>query len=216
MSSEVRGLLFILSAPSGAGKTTVARGVAAGTPGVVLSRSYTSRQPRGGERDGVDYHFVARDAFTRMRDEGEFLEWAEVFGELYGTRRPDTDRLLAAGRDVVLVIDVQGAAKVRERGARPIGIFLLPPSIDVLESRLRGRSQDTPEAIRRRLEIARLEIEACGDYDYVVVNDGLDACVDEVRGIVLAERARAARRRPLVTALLDEFGRYGRGGGGPA
>jgi guanylate kinase len=140
-----------------------------------------------------------------MRDAGEFLEWAEVFGQLYGTRLPDTQTILAEGRDLVLVIDVQGAAKVRDRGVPFVGIFLAPPSVEMLESRLRGRSEDSPEQIRRRLDVARREVEVSGAYDYLVVNDDLETCVAEVRGIVLAERARVARRWPLVTALLEQF-----------
>jgi len=209
MSSEPSGILIVVSAPSGAGKTTVVRRVVAQTPGMQISRSYTSRAPRGEERVDVDYHFVTRAAFERMRDAGEFLEWAEVFGQLYGTRFPDTQTILAEGRDLVLVIDVQGAAKVRERGVPFVGIFLAPPSVGMLEARLRGRSEDSPDQIRRRLDVARREVEVAGTYDYLVINDDLDTCVAEVRGIVLAERARVARRWPLVTSLLEQFRRRG-------
>lgn len=205
MWSELPGRIVIVSAPSGAGKTTVVRRLVASTPRLVVSCSYTSRPPRGGERDGADYHFVDRGRFERMRDAGEFLEWAEVFGRLYGTRRADSEAILAGGDDLVLVIDVQGAAQIRRAGVPSVGIFLVPPSFETLEARLSGRQEDSPEQIRRRLEVARRELEAARDYDYVVVNDDLETCVTDVRGLVLAERARTDRRWPLVTALLERF-----------
>jgi guanylate kinase len=205
MSSESRGLLFIVSAPSGTGKTTVVRRLVETTPDIRMSRSYTSRAPRPGERDGVDYHFVTSERFAAMRDAGEFLEWAEVFEQLYGTRAADTEQSLAAGHDLVLVIDVQGARKVRQRGVPSIGVFLLPPSLEALEDRLRRRSQDPEIQIRRRLEVARQEVAAYPDYDYLVINDGLDACVDRLRAIVLAERARLRSMGPKAEAILAEF-----------
>src|SRR5262245_8715276 len=152
-SDRARGLLVIISAPSGAGKTTLAEHVAQLTPGVKLSRSYTSRSPRAGEADGVDYNFVSRERFEAMAAAGEFLEWADVFGNLYGTRAADTERLLEAGNDVVLVIDVNGARQVRERGVETTAIFVMPPSFEVLERRLRGRSKDSEAAIQRRLQV---------------------------------------------------------------
>src|SRR3990172_7653141 len=160
-----------------------------------MSRSYTSRLARAGETDGVDYNFVTRDRFEEMAAAGEFLEWADVFGNLYGTGAADTNRHLEAGHDVVLVIDVQGARKVRRRGVETTAIFVMPPSFAVLEQRLRGRSKDSEAAIQRRLEVARREVSAFAEYDYVVVNDALAAAVDALRGIVTAERARLARMR---------------------
>ena len=142
-----------MSAPSGTGKTTVAEKLAEVLPGVVLSRSYTSRAARPGERDGVDYHFISRARFEAMVADGEFLEWADVFGNLYGTCASETERLLAQGHDVVLVIDVQGASQVRDRGLALVSVFVLPPSYAILEQRLRGRSKDSDEAIRRRLVV---------------------------------------------------------------
>ena len=162
--SNRRGRLFILSAPSGAGKTTVARRVVETTGGVGISRSYTSRPARAGERDGVDYNFVSVDRFRQLRDAGAFLEWAEVFGDFYGTGASDTQARLAAGDDLVLVIDVQGARKVRQAGVPSVGIFLMPPSYAVLEERLRGRGRDPEAAILRRLVIAREEIRAFVEY----------------------------------------------------
>jgi guanylate kinase len=182
--------LFILSAPSGAGKTTVARRVVETTSGVGISRSYTSRPARAGERDGADYNFVTVDRFLELRASDAFLEWAEVFGDYYGTGVTDTERRLSAGEDLLLVIDVQGARKVRQAGVASVGIFLMPPSYGVLERRLRGRARDPEPAILRRLTTAREEIRAFAEYDYVVVNDEIDECADRVRAILLAERSR--------------------------
>jgi guanylate kinase len=203
MSSSRRGLLFVVSAPSGTGKTTVVERLVQVVPDLGLSRSYTSREKRAGECDGVDYNFITRARFEAMVAEHSFLEWADVFGNLYGTCAQDAERELAQGRDLVLVIDVQGARQVRKRRAGTIGVFVLPPSFEVLERRLRGRSKDSDEAIRRRLATAREEIAAVAEYDYVVVNDGLDACVDRLRAIVFAERAR----RPAMTAVVAEISR---------
>ncbi|HYT67082.1 MAG TPA: guanylate kinase [Vicinamibacterales bacterium] len=206
MSSNRRGLLFVVSAPSGTGKTTVVERLVQIVPDLGLSRSYTSRIMRAGESDGVDYNFITRARFEAMVAEDAFLEWADVFGNLYGTCAADAERELAAGRDVVLVIDVQGARQVRKRSAdRTIGIFVLPPSFDVLEKRLRGRSNDPEDAIRRRLATAREEIGAVGEYDYVVVNDELVGCVDRLRAIVLAERARPRVMAPVVDRIVGSF-----------
>src|SRR5437588_337519 len=173
MSSDrpAEGLLFIVSAPSGAGKTTVVERLVEQTPRLKMSRSYTSRPSREGETDGVDYNFVTRHQFERMAAAGQFLEWAEVFGNLYGTGADDTERLLVSGADVVLVIDVQGARKVRQRGVDATTVFVMPPSMAVLEQRLRGRSKDSEAAIQVRLQVARDEIASFVEYDFVVVND---------------------------------------------
>ncbi len=201
------GLLFIVSAPSGTGKTTLVDRLVERLPDLVKSRSYTSRPARPGEVDGVDYNFVTRDRFEEMVRRGEFLEYADVFGNLYGTRREDTEAWLAAGRDVVLVIDVQGARQVRRRAPGAIGIFVLPPSVAALEARLRRRSQDSAEAMARRLRTARAEVTAFDEYEYVVINDELDTCVDRLRAIVLAERARLDRARPFIESIVQSFSR---------
>lgn len=201
----VRGVLFVVSAPSGTGKTTVVEKLVERMPALVLSRSYTSRDAREGERDGVDYNFVSRARFQAMIAAGEFLEYADVFGNFYGTRAADTDAALMTGRDVVLVIDVQGARQVRERGLALVSIFVLPPSYPVLEQRLRGRSKDSPEAISRRLAVAREEVTGYCDYDYVVVNDDLEQCVEALRAIVMAERTRARRARPVAEHIIATF-----------
>jgi guanylate kinase len=208
-SNSGRGLLFVVSAPSGTGKTTVVERLVEVCPGLVRSRSYTSRRARAGERDGVDYNFIERPVFEAMVARQGFLEWADVFGNLYGTGREETDSLLAAGADVVLVIDVQGARQVRSRRADAVGIFLLPPSYGVLETRLRGRCQDEESAIRRRLATARAEVGAVEEYDYVVINDELERCVGELCAIVTAERARRARRRSGIEPIMKTFGDEG-------
>ena len=207
MSSRPRGLLFIVSAPSGAGKTTLVERLVEQAPHLKMSRSYTSRRARDGETDGVDYNFVSRERFEAMIAAGELLEWAEVFGNLYGTRAEDTERLLASGHDVVLVIDVQGARKIRSRGIETTTVFVMPPSREVLEQRLRGRSKDSEEAIQCRLRVARDEIASFVDYDYVVVNDELTAAVDRLRSIVVAERARRPRMRADADAIVSTFQR---------
>jgi guanylate kinase len=206
MSSDGRGLLFIVSAPSGAGKTTLVERLVEQTPPLKMSRSYTSRRVREGEIDGVDYNFVSRDRFEAMVAAGEFLEWAAVFGDLYGTSVADTERLLESGHDVVLVIDVQGARKVRRRGIETTAIFVMPPSFAALEQRLRGRSKDTEDAIRRRLEVARQEVAAYAEYDFVVINDELTSAVDRLRAIVVAQRARLPRLRREAESIVRTFG----------
>ena len=205
MSNEARGLLFIVSAPSGAGKTTLVERLVEQLPRLRMSRSYTSRAARQGETDGVDYNFVERERFEAMAAAGEFLEWAEVFGNLYGTGAADTDRMLAAGDDVVLVIDVQGARKVRARGLQTRAVFVMPPSFGVLEQRLRGRSKDSESAIQRRLQVARDEVAAFTEYDFVVVNDGLAAAVDRLRGIIVAERSRLQRMQREAETIVRTF-----------
>jgi guanylate kinase len=170
-----------------------------------MSRSYTSRQARVGERDSVDYNFISRDRFDTMVREGAFLEWADVFGNCYGTSAADTDGLLAAGKDVVLVIDVQGARQVRSRGIETVSVFVLPPSAEVLEQRLRGRSKDSEDQIRKRLEVACREVSDFAQYEYVVVNDELDTAVSRLEAIVLAERARVKVMRHQTEQIIDTF-----------
>jgi guanylate kinase len=200
------GLLFVVSAPSGTGKTTIVEQLVKEVPALRMSRSYTSRPIRTGECHGVDYNFVTRARFEEMVAGDEFLEFANVFGNLYGTRRADTEQLLAQGQDVVLVIDVQGARQVRRRQLLPtISVFVLPPSFDVLEQRLRGRCNDPEDAIGRRLAAARDEVAAFIEYDYVVVNDEVHACVDRLRAIVVAERARLGAARQQAERIVATF-----------
>ena len=206
MSNSGRGLLFIVSAPSGAGKTTLVERLVEQTPHLKMSRSYTSRPARAGETDGVDYNFVSRARFEAMVAAGEFLEWADVFGNLYGTAAADTERQLAAGDDVVLVIDVQGARQVRQRlGVESTTVFVMPPSFEVLEQRLRGRSKDSEEAIRRRLQVAREEVASFEEYRFIVINDELTSAVDRLRSIVIAERSRLNRMRQTARGIVQSF-----------
>ena len=203
-----RGLLIVLSAPSGTGKTTLAGRLEERVPGLVRSRSYTSRVPRRGEVDGVDYHFVAPGRFRDMIEAGAFLEWADVFGRLYGTGAAETARCRAAGLDVLLVIDVQGARQVRRSARDAVGVFVLPPSFETLERRLRGRGRETVDDadLERRLRAARREVGMVDEYDYVVVNDEVDACVDRLRHVVLAERSRVASMRDAIRPVVETFG----------
>ena len=200
-----RGLLFIVSAPSGTGKTTLVERLVHLVPSLKMSRSYTSRPSRPGERNGVDYNFISRDRFDAMARDGAFLEWADVFGHCYGTSGADTEALLAAGQDVVLVIDVQGARQVRSRGIETIGIFVLPPSAAILEQRLRGRSKDSEEQIRRRLDVACREVDEFSQYEYVVINDELDTAVERLEAIVRAERARVKVMRREAEKIIGTF-----------
>jgi len=205
-SSSRRGRLFVVSAPSGAGKTTVVERLIQLMPDLRMSRSYTSRPARPGEEDGVDYNFVSRDRFEAMVAGDQFLEWADVFGNLYGTSTVDTERALAAGTDLVLVIDVQGARQVRRQRPSVASVFVLPPSLDALETRLRGRSKDSEEQVRRRLETARQEVSAVSEYDYVLINDEVDGCVERLRAIIVAERAKPDVMGVEVASILASFG----------
>ena len=200
-----RGLLFIVSAPSGTGKTTLLERLVQDLPNLCMSRSYTSRLARAGEQDGVDYNFISRERFEAMTRDGAFLERADVFGNCYGTSAADTEAKLARGVDVVLVIDVQGARQVRSRGIETIGIFVLPPSAAILEQRLRGRSRDTEQEVRKRLEVARREVSEFAQYEYVVVNDELDTAVARIGAIVLAERARVKVMRGAAEKIIETF-----------
>jgi guanylate kinase len=200
-------LLFIVSAPSGAGKTTLVEHLVQILPHLRMSRSYTSRPARPGERDGVDYHFISRSQFEDMITAGAFLEWADVFGNLYGTAAADTAALMATGQDVVMVIDVQGARQVKAHGIDHTSIFVLPPSFPVLERRLRGRSKDTEEQMQRRLATARAEVPSYVEYDYVVVNDQLEPTVVRLQEIIAAERSRTHRMRVTSEEILASFQR---------
>jgi guanylate kinase len=205
MSSDGRGQLFIVSAPSGAGKTTLVERLVEQMPHLCMSRSYTSREARPGETDGVDYNFVTRARFEAMIAAGDFLEWADVFGNLYGTCASDTERHLADGCDVVLVIDVQGARQVRALRPGATTVFVMPPSYQILEQRLRGRSKDSESAVLRRLEVAREEVASFAEYDFIVINDELTTAVDRLRGIVLASRCRLSCMRTDAARIVATF-----------
>jgi guanylate kinase len=200
-----QGLLFIISAASGTGKTTLVERLVQILPNLRMSRSYTSRAARVGERDGVDYNFVSRAVFEEMIARGEFLESADVFGNWYGTSRPDTERLQKSGQDVVLTIDVQGAQQVKSCGIDHTAIFVLPPSFEILERRLRGRSADSEADMQRRLATARAEVGRYVDYDYVVINDHLEATVVRMQEIIAAERSRTHRMKAIAESIIRSF-----------
>ncbi|MEI6666911.1 MAG: guanylate kinase [Acidobacteriota bacterium] len=204
-SPRRRGQLFVVSAPSGTGKTTVVEALVASTPQLRMSRSYTSRQARVGEEDGVDYSFVSRDRFDAMIAGNQFLEWADIYGNRYGTSEVDTERIQSEGDDLVLVIDVQGARTIRRRGVPVVSIFVMPPSRALLESRLRGRSTDTEAQIQRRLAVAQDEVVAFREYDFIVVNDAVEACVERLRSIVLASRLARSVAAPEAEDIAATF-----------
>lgn len=200
-----RGVLFVISAPSGTGKSTLAQRVIDATPGLAFSVSTTTRPRRSAEEDGREYHFVDDARFDAMVRDGAFLEWAHVYGHRYGTGRAATDRALGEGRDLLLDIDIQGARQIRESGAPAVSVFVLTPDYAALESRLRSRGTETEGAIARRLGQARAEAEEFVHYDYVVVNDDVERAAEDVRAIVRAERCRRERRADDVGRILETF-----------
>lgn len=195
----------MISAPSGSGKTTLVQKLIASFSDLRFSVSYTTRAPRGAERDGVDYHFVPRDEFQEKIRKAEFLEWAEVHGNLYGTSKVETERIRAGGQDILLDVDVQGADQVRKAEPEAVTMFVMPPSFQVLEERLRGRKQDSPEVIEGRLAGARREIDRYRDYHYVLVNDGIEETAELLKSIVLAERARPHLLEERLRPILESF-----------
>lgn len=199
-----RGVLFVLSSPSGAGKTTISRMMLDADSDIALSISATTRPPRPGEVDGVHYHFVDTERFKKMATDGEFLEWAHVFGHRYGTPRAPVEELLAAGKDVLFDIDWQGAQQLyQEAGPDVVRVFVLPPTMEELERRLRSRGTDSDEVIAARMERAANEISHWDGYDYVLVNDDVDGCFDEVRAILRAERLKRRRQIGLIGFARD-------------
>lgn len=202
----MRGTLFIVAAPSGAGKSSIVNACLARDPNIALSISFTSRAPRPGERHAQHYHFVGADEFQRMIDAGDFFEHALVHGDLKGTARQSVEPQLAAGRDVLLEIDWQGARQVREKVPDAVGIFILPPSREALEERMRKRGQDSEDTIARRLAAAREEMSHYREFDYVIVNEIFDTAVAEMCSIFTASRlrrdAQAQRHAGMIEGLL--------------
>ncbi|WBU57796.1 guanylate kinase [Paracoccus sediminicola] len=203
------GLLIILSSPSGAGKSTLARRLIDWDPTLSFSVSATTRSPRPGEMDGQHYHFIARDEFARMVASGDMLEHAEVFGNLYGSPRAPVEAAMQAGRDTIFDVDWQGGQQIRASalGGQVVSIFILPPSLPELERRLISRGQDAPEVIAGRMEKSRGEISHWAEYDYVLVNDDLDATFERLTAILTAERLRRDRQKGLggfVKRLMEE------------
>jgi guanylate kinase len=196
------GKLYVVAAPSGAGKTTLVRLLLDSEPGVHLSISYTTRGPRPGEADGREYHFVDVATFRAMMARGDFLEWAEVHGNFYGTSKVWIADHLAAGHDVLLEIDWQGAQQVRAVFPQAIGVFILPPSMEELTRRLTGRGTDSTEVVERRLAAAPAEMRHVGEFDYVIINDGLEQALDDLRAVVRASRLDLAGQRARHAALF--------------
>ena len=209
----MRGTLYIVAAPSGAGKSSIVNAVLARDANISLSISFTSRQPRPGERHAEHYHFIGADEFKAMVAEGDFFEHALVHGDWKGTARQSVDPQLSAGRDVLLEIDWQGARQVREQVRDAISIFILPPSRGALDERMHKRAQDSEETIARRLGAARDEMSHFGEYDYLIVNDDFDEAVDEMCAIFTASRLRrdrqVAKYSKLLTTLLTDDARKG-------
>ena len=203
-SAARRGILLVISSPSGAGKTTLARGLAE-REHLEFSVSYTTRVPRAGERDGVDYKFVSDDEFEQMIHAGEFAEWAVVHGNRYGTAIHTVNRALEDGKDYLFDIDWQGGAQIRRQWPdESVLVFILPPSMAELERRLRRRATDSPEAISRRLAMAKRELEHFAEYDYLVVNDNLETALKELSSIYVAARCARSRRAHYGQTLLAE------------
>lgn len=200
-----KGSLFVISAPSGTGKTSLVERLVESVPTVVKSRSYTARSPRQGETSGVDYSFVSRAAFEEMVNCDQFLEWANVFGNLYGTSKADIEEKMAVGLDVALVIDVKGARQVRLRSTNATTIFILPPSPNVLESRLRSRNQNSDQEIQERLSVAREEVKAFDEYDYVVINDDFDVALSRLKAIVTGCGDTSSEAGPCVDDIVATF-----------
>ncbi|MCG0276941.1 MAG: guanylate kinase [Thermanaeromonas sp.] len=189
----MRGLLLVISGPSGAGKGTICRALRAKIPQIGYSISATTRPPRPGEEDGESYFFVDREKFLKMVKEGAFLEWAEVYGELYGTPRKPVEEALARGQDIILEIDTQGAAQVKRCYPEGVFIFVIPPSYAELERRIKGRGTESPAAISDRLAWVKKEMDQLDLYDYVVVNDRVEDAVAKIEAIIIAEKCRTRR-----------------------
>lgn len=199
------GSLFIISAPSGAGKTSLVQALLNINPHINLSVSYTTREPRAGERDGKDYHFVSRATFMAMAERGEFLESAEVYGNLYGTAQTWISQEIAKGRDILLEIDWQGAAQVRGLFPDAVSIFILPPSLQALEQRLTGRGKDSAEVIAKRMAAVREDVGHVAEFDYVIINDNLNEALRELNSVVLSARLKCAKQLTRHQALINQL-----------
>ncbi len=205
MDNQKTGCLFIICAPSGAGKTSLVKEILKAGLNLNLSVSHTTRTPRAQEVNGKDYHFVSHDTFKRMLVNGEFLESAEVYGHLYGTSQTWINSAVASGRDILLEIDCQGAKQVRQIFPQAIGIFILPPSMNTLEMRLRSRAQDSSDVIQKRLNAAREEVSHINEFDYVIVNNLLPEALDNLMSIVKAERLRKERQLIRHQSLITQL-----------
>jgi guanylate kinase len=204
LSEKLKGLLIVISAPSGTGKTTLCHMLLKAFPDMEFSVSYTTRKPRSGEVNGKDYFFVDRKTFERMIEEGDFLEWAEVYGNLYGTSKSQVLKALKEGKDILLDIDTQGALQVKKNFPEAVLIFILPPSLKELERRLKKRGTDDEETIKKRLQIAREEIRKALEYDYIVVNDILEVAFERLRSIITAEKCRTDRLAGEIEKIVED------------
>jgi guanylate kinase len=202
---ERRGILFVVSSPSGGGKGTLIQSVLNKVPNLSYSVSFTTRAPRSGEVDGREYFFVTQEKFEQMVAANEFLEWAHVHGKLYGTARHQVAREISEGRDIILEVDVQGAASVRALIADQVSIFILPPSFEVLRERLIARGTDSPEELDLRLRTAPTELKDYTAFQYVIINDDADQAADHLAAIVYAERARLSRQDGLIRSVVETF-----------
>jgi len=200
------GNLFIVSGPSGAGKSAIAAGVLESVPNLRFSISFTTRRPRGSEKNGVEYNFVAEEEFQKLIQCGDLLEWAAVYGNYYGTSRRRIDEILGQGTDVLLDIDVQGAQSIRKKRPESICIFILPPSFQVLRERIESRKLDRQYVIEQRLKIACEEITHYRNYDYLIINEALGESIAELKAIILGSRCRMTARAEAAKSILATFG----------
>jgi guanylate kinase len=205
--SPAAGVLYVVSAPSGAGKTSLVKALLKADPAIRLSVSHTTREPRPGETNGRDYHFVSREQFQIMQADGEFLEHAEVYGNYYGTSKGGITHNLNAGHDVLLEIDWQGAGQIRLHFPHSVSIFILPPSFSALRTRLAGRGQDSAEVIERRLAAAAHDVAHANAFDYIIVNDDFEHASQDLLAITRSTRLETARQLIRHTALFEEFRR---------
>jgi guanylate kinase len=199
---QQRGQIFVITAPSGTGKTTIIRAAREKLSGIGYCVSHTTRKPRDGETEGTHYHFVTRKDFEKMIDEHQFVEWAHVYGHLYGTSYSSMESELPSGEDLLLDLDIQGTEAIKRYFPESLSIFILPPSMEILEQRLRGRATNGREDVDLRMKKAEEEIRRCGEYDFIVINDELAQTVKEIEAIILSQRARAKRRYPLIQDLF--------------
>jgi guanylate kinase len=205
-AAVVQGMLIVVSSPSGGGKGTLIDRVLKTVPGVSYSVSYTTRAPRGTEQNGREYFFTSKDEFEEMVRRGEFLEWATVYGYLYGTNQLQVERELGAGKDIILEIDVQGAASIRARIADAVSIFIVPPSFELLRQRLLARGTDSPEDLEKRLRGAPAEVEQQVNFQYVILNDDINRASQQLAAVIYAERARQKRQEVKLQGTFRDFG----------
>lgn len=197
------GNLFVISAPSGAGKSTIIKALKERIEGLGYSISHTSRKPRGNEKDGIEYHFLKKETFRSMIDAGAFVEWAQVYDDLYGTSFSSLDEQTASGLDVLLDLDSQGAKNIKKHFKNSVLIYVLPPSLDILEKRLMARGTDAETVIKSRMKKTSGEIKQCVWYDYIIVNDDLEKAIKEAQAIILSVRCRTDQQIPIVKEMFD-------------